>query len=144
MLTEAPVGPLYRVVGSPLFISCNVSGFARDRSQKEFEFRIKKPAKPDFEIHIISTADQNFAYSLYAHRVKNNNIILKRVSPNSVLFEIKSLEKDDEGEYECTVINQESVYNGVYSAVTTVKGNKSPLYFSDLEPAIQINCFNVL
>uniref|UniRef100_A0A7N6BYE0 Ig-like domain-containing protein n=1 Tax=Anabas testudineus TaxID=64144 RepID=A0A7N6BYE0_ANATE len=121
VLTEAPAGPLYRVVGSPLYISCNVSGFVSESLQKEFEFRIVKPAKPDFEINIISTRDQSFSYAMYLSRVNNKNIIVNRLSPNSVLFEIKSLQKDDEGEYECTVINVESVYMGTYSAKTTVK-----------------------
>lgn len=123
MLTEAPTGPLYRVVGSPLFISCNVSGFASEILQKEFEFRIKKPAKPDYEINIISTSDQTFSFAVYVDRVRSKAINLKRVSPNSVLFEIKSLQKNDEGEYECNVINSESLYFGTYSAKTTVKGN---------------------
>lgn len=129
MLTEAPTGPLYRVVGSTLFISCNVSGLASESLQKEFEFRIKIPAKPDTEINIISTSDQYFGYAMYASRVRSKEINVKRVSPNSVLFEITSLQKKDEGEYECTVINSESVYVGTYSAKTTVKGNKSQLYF---------------
>lgn len=144
VLTEAPAGPLYRVVGSPLYISCNVSGFVSESLQKEFEFRIVKPAKPDFEINIISTSDQSFSYAMYLSRVNNKNIIVNRLSPNSVLFEIKSLQKDDEGEYECTVINVESVYMGTYSAKTTVKGNQSPLYLSDLKPTIQCKCFTVL
>ncbi|KAK2839879.1 hypothetical protein Q5P01_013619 [Channa striata] len=119
--TEAQTGPLYRVVGSLLSISCNVSGFSSESAQKEFEFRITKPAKPDFEINILSTSDELFGYAVYSPRVKRSEITVRRVSPNSVFFEIHHLQKDDEGEYECTVINSESVFSGTYSAKTTVK-----------------------
>ncbi|XP_056244433.1 immunoglobulin superfamily member 3-like [Seriola aureovittata] len=119
--TEAQAGPLYRVLGSPLSISCNVSGFSNKFTQQNFEFRIKKPENPAIEINIISTSDQNFAYAMYTQRVKSSEITLKHLSSNSVLFEIRSLQKSDEGEYDCSVINSESVYQGTYSAKTTVK-----------------------
>ncbi|XP_029314465.1 immunoglobulin superfamily member 2-like [Cottoperca gobio] len=119
--TEAQAGPLYRMVGSPLSISCNVSGFAIESIKKEIEFRVKKPAQPTFEINIISTKDQRFGYSVYADRVKNKEITLTHVTPNSVFFEMQSLEKGDEGEYECSVINPERNYVGTYNAKTTVK-----------------------
>ncbi|XP_028993333.1 immunoglobulin superfamily member 2-like [Betta splendens] len=134
VMTEVPVGPLYRVEGSPLIISCNVSGFARKLSQKQFEFRIKKPAKP-VEINIISSEDNFFAYAMYADRVRNKDITLEYVNANSVLFKIGTLQKDDEGEYECTVLNKEGSYRGTYSAVITVKVLDNSLSVSSSEPA---------
>ncbi|XP_054642114.1 immunoglobulin superfamily member 2-like [Dunckerocampus dactyliophorus] len=118
VLTEVQAGPLYRMAGSRLSISCNVSGFTSVNSQKEFEFRVTKPAKSNV-LNIISTSDPDFGYSMY--RVRGNDITLTHVSPNSVLFEIQSLRKDDEGEYECAVINPDIVYHGTYSAKTAVK-----------------------
>ncbi|XP_038576576.1 immunoglobulin superfamily member 2-like [Micropterus salmoides] len=119
--TEVQAGPLYRVVGSLLSITCNVSGFASASTRKEFEFCINKPSNPTFEINIISTSDQSFSFAMYGSRVRTGEITLKHVSSNSVVFEIQSLEKHDEGEYECSVINTEQIYNGIYSAKTTVK-----------------------
>ncbi|XP_044073443.1 immunoglobulin superfamily member 3-like isoform X2 [Siniperca chuatsi] len=119
--TEAQAGPLYRVVGSSLYIFCNVSGFASASTRKEFEFRITKSANLAFEINIISTKDQNFGFAMYSSRVRSGEITLKHVSPNSVIFEIQSLEKRDEGEYDCSVINPEQLYDGTYNAKTTVK-----------------------
>ncbi|XP_045909304.1 immunoglobulin superfamily member 2-like isoform X3 [Micropterus dolomieu] len=119
--TEVQAGPLYRVVGSLLSITCNVSGFASASTRKEFEFCINKPSNPTFEINIISTSDQSFSFAMYSSRVRTGEITLKHVSSNSVVFEIQSLEKHDEGEYECSVINTEQIYNGIYSAKTTVK-----------------------
>lgn len=120
--TEVQAGPLYRVVGSPLTISCNVSGFASNTAQKEIEFRTTKPANPKFEINIISSGDPNFSYSMYQQRVRSKGITLTHLTPNTVLFEIKSLEKGDEGEYHCSVINPPGYpYDGTYNAATTVK-----------------------
>lgn len=120
--TEAPAGPLYRVVGSLLSISCNTSGFSNEQEGKEFEIRIKMPANPN-EINIISTDDKLFSYAMYSRRVRNQEITLTRVTPNSAVFKIQSLQKSDEGEFECSVKNPETVYDGTYNAKTTVKGN---------------------
>lgn len=119
--TEVQAGPLYRVVGSELSISCNVSGFRSENITKEIQFRVKKPAKAT-EINIISTGDPHFSYSMYKSRVRSDEITLKHENPNSVLFKIQRLEKGDEGEYDCSVVNHESNYDGRYSVKTTVKG----------------------
>ncbi|XP_062287394.1 immunoglobulin superfamily member 3-like [Scomber scombrus] len=119
--TEVQAGPLYRVVGSPLFISCNVSGFANESIDKNFEFRIFKPANPNLQINIISTKDPDFGYAIYQSRVRSKDITVKRMSPNSVVFEIQNLQKNDEGDYECTAVNHEATYGGTYSVKTTVK-----------------------
>ncbi|KAF3843178.1 hypothetical protein F7725_002027 [Dissostichus mawsoni] len=118
--TEVQAGPLYRVVGSELSISCNVSGFLSESITKEIQFRVKKPANPT-EINIISTGDPKFSYSVYKSRVRSDEITLKHENPNSVFFKIQRLEKDDEGEYDCSVVNHESNYDGTYSVKTTVK-----------------------
>ncbi|KAM9804844.1 immunoglobulin superfamily member 2-like [Neosynchiropus ocellatus] len=119
--TEAQTGPLYRVVGSPLSISCRTSGFVDDLAPKAFEFRVQKPDNPTFDLNIIKSSDPHFSYSPYMPRVKRREITLTHTTPNSVLFEIKSLQKQDEGEYECTVVNPEPLYAGTYSVKTSVK-----------------------
>uniref|UniRef100_A0A3Q3GJW6 Immunoglobulin superfamily member 3-like n=1 Tax=Labrus bergylta TaxID=56723 RepID=A0A3Q3GJW6_9LABR len=119
--TEAPIGPLYRVVGSKLSISCNVSGFKNADTKKHFEFRVNKPGKPMSE-NIVSSSNPGFSYSSYKRRLEERLITLTHVSPNSVLFEILSLQKSDEGDYECSVLNAEASYDGAYSASTSVKG----------------------
>ncbi|XP_077584581.1 immunoglobulin superfamily member 3-like [Stigmatopora nigra] len=119
-LTWVQAGPLYRTAGSHLSISCNVSGFTVVTSRMEFEFRVTKPTNPSFVLNVISTADPDFGYAQY--RTRGPDVTLTHMSPNSVLFEIKSLQKDDEGEYECTVINPKHTdYVGIYSVKTTVK-----------------------
>lgn len=126
VLTVAPVGPLYRVVGSQLSIPCNVSGFSNDM-RKEFEYRFMVPGKPP--LNVISSKERGFSYNVYSERMDAEDITLRHLSPNSVVLEIQSLRKGDEGDFECFVINTESVYDGVYTATTSVKGNEPPLNF---------------
>lgn len=122
VVTETPAGPLYRVVGSPLYISCTTSGFSNNHTEKEFEFMIKKPEHP-IEINIISTHNRFFSYAVYSQRLEDQEITLKHVTPNSVVLTIESLQKSDEGEYECYVQNPETVFHGTYNAKTAVRGN---------------------
>ncbi|KAM6978417.1 immunoglobulin superfamily member 3-like [Tautogolabrus adspersus] len=137
--TEVPTGPLYRVVGSKLSISCNVSGFTSASTKKDFEFRVKKPGKQLLD-NIVSSSDPDFSYSSYKRLLEKKLIALTHVSSNSVLFEIHSLQKSDEGDYECSVINADSGYYGAYSASTSVKVIDNSLSVSS--PASTLQSFN--
>uniref|UniRef100_A0A3B5MM50 Ig-like domain-containing protein n=1 Tax=Xiphophorus couchianus TaxID=32473 RepID=A0A3B5MM50_9TELE len=119
--TEIQAGPLYRVVGSLLSISCNTSGFSNVNSKKHFQIRMKDPSKPFHEINIMSSEDKGFSYARFIPRIQNSEMSIKHVDSNSIIFEIKYLKKEDEGVYECSVVNPEYNYNGVYSATTVVK-----------------------
>ncbi|XP_076025987.1 immunoglobulin superfamily member 3-like [Genypterus blacodes] len=119
--TEVQSGPLYRVMDSTLYLSCTVGGFKDVNATKEFQFRMFRPEKPSSEINIISTRDELFTYAMYSRRVMKKEITLEHVTPNSVLFTIRKLQKDDEGDYECSVVNSEVDYLGDYSAKTTVR-----------------------
>lgn len=132
MLTESQRGPLYRTLGSRLSITCNVSGFSSHSAIKKFQFCFLSPSNPSTPLNIISTSSKNFGYAMYSSRVQTGDIKLTHASPNSVVFEMLSLRRGDEGEFECLVLNSESVYNGIYSSTTVVKGNhRTPLLCSD-------------
>lgn len=134
--TEAQAGPLYRVEGTPLSISCSVSGLDPPPDDRNnFNFRVKKPSMPNFVAHIISTETSDFPYALYMSRVNSGEITVEHVDPNSVVFKILSLQKTDEGEYECSVINTKSTYYGAYSAKTTVKVIDNSLSVSSSAPS---------
>lgn len=121
VLTESPTGPLYRVEGSKFSITCNVSGFSSHSATKDFEYRFLHPANPSNGLNVISTRTKSFGYAMYSSRVRDGEIKLTHTSPNSVVFEIQELQRGDEGEFECLVLNSEAVYNGIYSAATAVK-----------------------
>lgn len=122
MLTESQMGPLYRTMGSRLSITCNVRGFSSPNATKDFEFRFLPPSVPPTYHNIISTSTKNFGYAIYSRRVQTGDIKLTHASPNSVVFEIQRLQKADEGEFQCLVVNSEHVYKGIYSDTTLVKG----------------------
>lgn len=135
MQTEVQAGPLYRVEGSLLSISCSVSGLpAPPDGRNNFELRVTKSSKPNFPLHIISTESEDFSYFQYMQRVKTGEITLEHVDQDTVVFKILRLEKGDEGEYECAVINTRSTYYGSYSATTTVKVIDNSLSVSSSAP----------
>lgn len=130
MLTESQAGPLYRVVGSRLSIFCNVSGVpSHSTASQNFDFRfLPSGSSPSSSpLNIISTQSKSFGYAMFKKRVANGEIKLTHTSPTSVVFEIQALQKSDEGEFQCLLVNPVSRYYGVYSASTAVKGNHSTL-----------------
>ncbi|XP_024257422.1 immunoglobulin superfamily member 3 isoform X1 [Oncorhynchus tshawytscha] len=135
VLVEVQSGPLHRVIGYPISISCNVSGFSNPSAQQDFRFSVYKPKKNTQEIQIISTDDKNYAMAVYGDRVRRGGITLERLSVTSVLFHVKSLEDGDEGEYECHTPNSEAVYDGTYNAKTTLKVIGDTLTASSTGPA---------
>ncbi|MCJ8732391.1 hypothetical protein PDJAM_G00210850 [Pangasius djambal] len=127
-------GPLYRVKGFPMSISCNVSGLDDSRTQA-FAFSVSKPQNPNIALRIISTNDPNYAYAVYSERVREKNIVIERLSGTSVLFHIKSLKAEDSGKYECYTPNTGVVYSGSYNAETTVTVIEDTLMASYTGPA---------
>lgn len=118
-LVHIQQGPLYRVKGFPLSISCNVSGLVGFTSQ-DFCFSVYKAKDPSTEMNIISSKDPNFAYAMYSNKVKDGSIAIERLLGTSVRFHIKSPDEDDSGTYDCHTPNQYKEYQGTYNAQTTV------------------------
>ncbi|XP_067266176.1 immunoglobulin superfamily member 2-like [Chanodichthys erythropterus] len=119
-------GPLYRVQGYPISISCNVSGFKGPSSQN-FEFMVKKS---NVEINMISTEKENFAYAMFSGRVRGKDIEIERLSGSSVLLRIKKLLEEDAGELFCHTPNTDGEYLGSYEAGTTLNVIKDTLVAS--------------
>ncbi|CAL8369671.1 unnamed protein product [Arctogadus glacialis] len=134
VLTEVPSGPLYRVVGHPLRVPCNVSGFRDAEREKGFQVLMQVPEKA-MDINVVSARDQNFAWGKFSGRVDSKEITLAMLAPNSALFTIGELMASDEGEYECAVENDETAYDGTYSAKIKVKVIDDTLTVSSPDPA---------
>ncbi|MGH0157604.1 UNVERIFIED_CONTAM: hypothetical protein FKN15_033966 [Acipenser sinensis] len=120
-VVETQRGPLFRVEGSHVTLSCKVRGYEGTPKQN-FHWSIYRPASPSVEIHIVSTADPHFTYALYRHRVRMQDIYIERTSTDSVLLHITKLQVHDQGEYECYTPNTDSVYYGAYSDKTILTG----------------------
>ncbi|ROL53428.1 Immunoglobulin superfamily member 3 [Anabarilius grahami] len=125
-LVQIQEGPLYRVQGYPISISCNVSGFKGPSSQN-FEFMVKKS---NVEINMISTEKPNFAYAMFSSRVRKKDIEIERLSGSSVLLIIKNLLEGDAGELFCHTPNTDGEYLGSYEAGTTLNVIKDTLVAS--------------
>ncbi len=116
-------GPLYRVKGYPISISCNVTGFTGP-SNRDFQFIVKKPNS----INMISTSDQDFAYGMFSGRVRNKEIEIQRLSGSSVLLRIKNLLENDAGDLLCETLHTGGEYYGDYDDETKLNG-KIFIYF---------------
>ncbi|KAF4109307.1 immunoglobulin superfamily, member 3-like [Onychostoma macrolepis] len=113
-LVQIQEGPLYRVKGYPISISCNVSGF-KGPSQQDFQFILKKP---NMDVNMISTSDPVFPYRMFSDRVTQKDIEIQRLSGSSVLLRIKKLLEEDAGDLVCETLHTDGIYLGMYAAET--------------------------
>lgn len=114
-------GPLIRTEGSHVTIWCNVTGY-KEGVEQDFEWSMYLPSAPDREIRIISTAQPNYAYSVYAQRVNSKEIYVERLSRDSAVLHITKVQAKDQGLFECYTPNTDGRYLGSYSARTNVTG----------------------
>ncbi|XP_062390758.1 immunoglobulin superfamily member 3-like [Sardina pilchardus] len=112
-------GPLYRVKGFPVAITCSVSGF-KGKDEQDFSFSAYRATRPDQEIQMISTGDENFAYAVFSSRVRSKDIWIERQSGSSVVFHINNALLEDTAEIECHTPNTDGSYWGTYSAKTSL------------------------
>lgn len=117
-------GPLIRTEGSHVTIWCNVSGY-KEGVEQDFEWSMYLPSVPDREIRIVSTAQPNYAYALYAQRVNNNEISVERLNRDSAMLHIAKVLAKDQGLFECYTPNTDGRYLGSYSARTNLTGEFS-------------------
>ncbi|KAL1268779.1 hypothetical protein QQF64_034142 [Cirrhinus molitorella] len=107
-------GPLYRVKGYPIFISCSVTGFTGP-SERDFQFILKKP---NMDVNMISTKDPDFPYGMFSGRIRNKEIEIQRLSGSSVLLKIADLLENDAGDLVCETLHTGGAYHGDYAAET--------------------------
>lgn len=114
-------GPIIRTEGSHMTIWCNVTGYKEGKMQ-DFEWSVYLPTMPDREIRIVSTAQSNYAYAVYAQRVNDKEIFVERLSQDSAVLHITKVQVKDQGLYECYTPNTDGQYLGSYSARTNLTG----------------------
>ncbi|KAK3543418.1 hypothetical protein QTP70_020440, partial [Hemibagrus guttatus] len=118
-LVSVQPGPLVRTEGSHATIWCNVTGY-REGVEQDFEWSMYLNTAPDREIRIVSTAEANYAYAVYAQRVNAKEIYVERLSGDSALLHITKLQAKDQGVFECYTPNTDGHYLGTYSARTNL------------------------
>lgn len=112
-------GPLIRTEGSHVTIWCNVTGY-KEGVEQDFEWSMYLPSVPDREIRIVSTAQSNYAYAVYAQRVNSKEIFVERLSRDSAVLHITKVQAKDQGLFECYTPNTDGRYLGSYSARTNL------------------------
>uniref|UniRef100_A0A8C9WTG8 Immunoglobulin superfamily member 3 n=1 Tax=Sander lucioperca TaxID=283035 RepID=A0A8C9WTG8_SANLU len=112
-------GPLVRTEGSHVTILCNVTGY-KEGVEQDFEWSMYLPSAPDREIRIVSTAQPNYAYAVYAQRVNSKEIYVERMSGDSAVLHITKVQAKDQGLFECYTPNTDGRYLGSYSARTNL------------------------
>ncbi|XP_061827169.1 immunoglobulin superfamily member 3 isoform X1 [Nerophis lumbriciformis] len=112
-------GPLVRTEGSHVTIWCNVTGY-KDGVEQDFEWSMYLASAADREIRIVSTAQPNYAYAVYAQRVNSKDIYVERLSRDSALLHITKVQAKDQGLFECYTPNTDGRYLGSYSARTNL------------------------
>ncbi|CAK6953969.1 immunoglobulin superfamily member 3 [Scomber scombrus] len=112
-------GPLIRTEGSHVTILCNVTGY-KEGLEQDFEWSMYLPSVPDREIRIVSTAQPNYAYAVYAQRVNSKEIYVERLSGDSSMLHITKVQAKDQGLFECYTPNTDGRYLGSYSARTNL------------------------
>ncbi|XP_033984715.1 immunoglobulin superfamily member 3 [Trematomus bernacchii] len=112
-------GPLVRTEGSHVTILCNVTGY-KEGMEQDFEWSMYLPSVADREIRIVSTAQPNYAYAVYAQRVNSKEITVERLSSDSAMLHITKVQANDQGLFECYTPNTDGQYLGSYSARTNL------------------------
>ncbi|KAM6934217.1 immunoglobulin superfamily member 3 [Xenentodon cancila] len=112
-------GPLVRTEGSHVTIWCNVTGY-KEGVEQDFEWSMYLGSVPDREIRIVSTAQSNYAYAVYAQRVNSKEIFVERLSRDSAVLHITKVQANDQGLFECYTPNTDGRYLGIYSARTNL------------------------
>ncbi|KAM9709540.1 immunoglobulin superfamily member 3 [Menidia menidia] len=112
-------GPLVRTEGSHVTVWCNVTGY-KEGVEQDFEWSMYLASAPDREIRIVSTAQSNYAFAVYAQRVNNKEIFVERLSRDSAVLHITKVQSKDQGLFECYTPNTDGEYLGSYSARTNL------------------------
>ena len=102
-------------------ILCNVTGY-KEGMEQDFEWSMYLPSVADREIRIVSTAQPNYAYAVYAQRVNSKEITVERLSSDSAMLHITKVQANDQGLFECYTPNTDGQYLGSYSARTNLTG----------------------
>uniref|UniRef100_A0A3B3TZI5 Immunoglobulin superfamily member 3 n=1 Tax=Poecilia latipinna TaxID=48699 RepID=A0A3B3TZI5_9TELE len=139
-------GPLVRTEGSHVTIWCNVTGY-KDGVKQDFDWSMYLPSVPEREIRIVSTAQSDYAYAVYAQRVNSKEIFVERLSDDSAVLHITKVLARDQGVFECYTPNTDGRYLGSYSARTNLTIPDSltvtapPQTLSKVEgDTLQLNC----
>ncbi|MBN3289193.1 FPRP regulator, partial [Polypterus senegalus] len=109
-------GPLIRVEGKNVSISCDVNDYTGPKEQ-DFEWSVRHNEE---YVNLVGTYDPSFTANKYKDRVDRGEIAIKRTSDNSVILEIINVKITDSGEYKCFTPSTDATSSGNYDASVTL------------------------
>uniref|UniRef100_A0A452R9C3 Immunoglobulin superfamily member 8 n=1 Tax=Ursus americanus TaxID=9643 RepID=A0A452R9C3_URSAM len=128
-----PKGPLYRVAGTAISISCNVSSY-EGPAQQDFEWFLYRPEAPEAALGIVSTRDARFSYAVFGARVAAGDVQVQRLQGDAVVLRIAHLQAQDAGVYECYTPSTDARYLGSYSGKVELRVLPDTLQVSATPP----------
>ncbi|XP_067849042.1 prostaglandin F2 receptor negative regulator-like [Heptranchias perlo] len=116
-IVKVPSGPLYRVVGTPVSIPCNVSDY-QGPSEQNFDWSVSHAGQ---RRKIVSTLEPEFSDAEYKEKIQKKEISVVRLSDSSVELHFKSAQLDDDGDYQCQTPSTDENSSGNYDANVILK-----------------------
>ncbi|XP_072369884.1 prostaglandin F2 receptor negative regulator-like isoform X1 [Scyliorhinus torazame] len=115
-VVKVPAGDLYRVVGTPVSIPCNVSEYQGPAEQNFDWIVLNGGAK-----NLVSTLEPEFSDAEYKDKILKKAIWVERLSDNSVELRFKSVQFEDAGKYECQTPSTDENSSGNYKDSVTLR-----------------------
>ncbi|XP_067896828.1 prostaglandin F2 receptor negative regulator-like [Heterodontus francisci] len=116
-VVKVPEGTLYRVVGTPVNIPCNVSHYQGPLEQNFDWFVIREHQ----QIKIVSTLEPEYSDAEYKDKIQKKEIWVERLSDNSVELHFKSAQLEDKGVYQCQTPSTDENSSGNYEDTVTLE-----------------------
>uniref|UniRef100_UPI00398F0BB7 prostaglandin F2 receptor negative regulator-like isoform X2 n=1 Tax=Pristiophorus japonicus TaxID=55135 RepID=UPI00398F0BB7 len=116
-IVKVPAGPLYRVLGTPVNIPCNVSDY-QGPPEQNFDWYLYHPSQ---QLKIISTLEPEFSDAEYKEKIRKKEIWVKRLSDSSVELHFKGAQLEDDGTYQCQTPSTDENSSGNYEASVILK-----------------------
>ncbi|XP_072254589.1 prostaglandin F2 receptor negative regulator [Pyxicephalus adspersus] len=110
-IVRVPTGPLLRVEGTDVALSCNVSDYEGPKEQNfEWIFSSDSGSK----VKVLSTWDDTFTDPELSERVRAGGIQLQRSGNSEAQLWIRQLRVTDEGNYTCSTPSTDATVSGNY------------------------------
>ncbi|XP_041067513.1 prostaglandin F2 receptor negative regulator-like isoform X1 [Carcharodon carcharias] len=116
-IVKVPAGNLYRVVGTPVSIPCNVSDY-QGPSEQNFDWIVSRGNQ---WLNIVSTLEPDFSAAEYKDKIQKRDIWVERLGDSSVELRFKSVQFEDEGEYQCQTPSTDENSFGTYKDSVNLK-----------------------
>ncbi|XP_045913713.1 prostaglandin F2 receptor negative regulator [Micropterus dolomieu] len=113
VVTVSP-GPLIRVEGQPVSITCDVKDYSGPPEQ-DFEWMMSREAT-GAKKKMISTFDTGYPDPLFSKRVASGDIAVERLQDDEVELKIAEVKSTDAGFYWCQTPSTDSSFSGNYEA----------------------------